>query len=240
MTCVAMIYPTQVLVIIETNNEALIKLIRRWKEREPNPERIVVKYNIVNMAVDVERKIKSFHAKVLNQPLPMPHWLPPGGLSNTAAETLAKRILRQIEDMITFVGQHGREKKVMENLVEQRPETVPDQDPLLFVNRSGIFQSTGDYIDKYTSPFNVELSNDTTWPGNWPGKRLPCSLSMHEESLDECWGVDLVGLSSVGRIVSGISRVGFAGSNSAQASAIPASTNRSASAAYRKSEVQYT
>ena len=28
------------------------------------------------------------------------------------------QILRQIEDMITFVGQHGRDRKVMENLGE--------------------------------------------------------------------------------------------------------------------------
>lgn len=215
------IYPTQVLYVLETNMDMIRKIILKWKERETSPDRIIVQHNILNIAVDVTRKMKSFQTKTLNQPMPLPNWLPPGGLSPSAAETQLNRIIRQIEGAISYISTNAKDKKVMDKLVEQKPEVVPDQDPLLFVTRSGILLTTEKYVERYCTPFNVSLVSEQSWPTNWPGKRLPCSVTFSEEESDEVWGVDLSDMrQSVGRFNSVVSRV-----NAAISKTVTASTN---------------
>jgi len=264
LTGVLLVYPTQVLLIIESNSDSLRRIMEKWKVSrwglcpilvvdrndqeacgmeknitmetiEPSPERIVDRFQLLTVVNDVNRQMRAFTSKVLNQPMPLPNWLPPGGLSENAAETLLIRILRQIQAMICFVEKNGKDRKVMDLLVEKKAESIPDQDALLFLSRSDVAISIEDYLDKYASPFNVTLTNDQTWPSNWPGKRLSCSVTFREEEPDEIWGADL-GLGgrgtsassrlSLGRLASAISKGGLSSN---------AAVKASAAAAYRKS-----
>lgn len=192
VTGVLLVYPTQVLLLVESNSDTLRRVLEHWKETiETSPDRIVNRFLLMNVVNDVNRQMRAFTTKMLNQPMPLPNWLPPGGLSENAAETLLVRVLRQVQEMICFVEKNGKDKKVMDFLVEKKAETIPDQDALLFLSRSDVAISIDDYLDKYASPFNCTLTNDQTWPSNWPGKRLSCSVTIRDEEPDEIWGDEL-------------------------------------------------
>merc|ERR1719193_1559241 len=178
---------------MESNWGAMKDLVQTWKELEGNSDRIVQQYRFLNVAHDVARQMRVFQTKILNQPLPLPNWLPHGGVTESSAESILKRILRQSHEMLKFVTINGKDKKVLDTLVERHPESLPDQDPLLFVCRSQLLMTTGDFLKKYASPFNLCLASDKSWPSNWPGKRLSCPVTFLEKDEDAApvWGVDL-------------------------------------------------
>jgi len=225
LTGVLLVYPTQVLLLIESNSDSLRRILEKWKEtRETIPERIVNRFQLINVVNDVNRQMRAFTSKMLNQPMPLPNWLPPGGLSENAAETLLIRVLRQVQSMICFVEKNGKDRKVMDLLVEKKAETIPDQDALVFLSRSDVAISIDDYLDKYASPFNCALTNDQTWPSNWPGKRLSCSVTIREEEPEEIWGAELcIGGrgTSLCRIASAISKGGLTSNAAVKAASIP-------------------
>jgi len=189
ITGVVLIYPTQVLLLLETNSEMIKRLLLHMAEKQKSPEAIVAKYNLLNMGYDVKRQIHGFHCKVLYQTSPMLNWLPPGGASENAVESSLKRILRQCAEMLKFVEANGSDKKVMDSLVLKKPEAIPDQDPLLFVCRSEFTMRPAQFLHKYHQPLNVCMGTDTTWPTNWVGERIRSVVRDEgEEEKAALWG----------------------------------------------------
>jgi len=201
LTGVCLVYPTQVLLIMETNPASMVSVMKWMSSVRKDANRVCNTYKIINMAHDVERRIPFFLTKVLNQPTPNLSWAPQGN-ADSPMMTAVKQSMKNIYQMLRYIHAHRKDRKVLDSLVEQAGECIPDQDVLSYICRheAPFVISMADYIARYDKTQDADLVSEKTWPMDWRGKRVACPVNF--ESMDErtsvVWGGgDVVTSSSI-------------------------------------------
>lgn len=170
-TGILIIYPTLFFHVIESSLETIRSILQDMEEMRANEEEgMIQEAKIITFAHEVHvRLFPVYTFKMMN--LKSEH---DSNETTETVEQLVSEISTRLLRLGKFLNDNSKnqfKKDLINNLHDQHPEFLPNQNNVGFLLKCNELWSPCEYLDFYRKPFNITLESDLTWPA--PVKLFP-------------------------------------------------------------------
>lgn len=171
VTGILIIYPTLAVQIIESSLETIKSFLTDIEIMHNDTESgMIAESRIISMSHEIHVRLYPVYTfKMMNLSLEHDSSEP-----TESTETLVTDMVTKLLRMGKFLNDQYKiqlKKETIDNLHENHPEFLPNQNIANFLVRCDQLQTPKEYLSYYTRAFNISLESDSTWPA--PNKLFP-------------------------------------------------------------------
>lgn len=170
VTGILIIYPTLFFHVIESSLETIRQILNDLEGMKLTDTGMIIESKIVNLAHEIHVRlfpVYTFKTMYLNLEHDSQE---PSETIEQLVQEITVRLLR-LGKFLTDNSKNQFKKDIVDNLHDQHPEFLPNQNIANYLLKCQELWSPCEYLDNYRKPFKITLDSELTWPA--PGKLFP-------------------------------------------------------------------
>lgn len=170
VTGILIIYPTLFFHVIESSLETIKEILKDVEQMKDDENGMVNDSKILSVAHEIHvRLFPVYTFKMMNLNLEHDSNEPSETIEQLVQE-IVTRLLR-LGKFLTDNSKNQFKKDIVDNLHDQHPEFLPNQNSANYLLKCNDLQTPFEYLENYRKPFKITFESELTWPA--PVKLFP-------------------------------------------------------------------